>query len=162
MKEKIACFTGHRHLSSEETAFLAKELESVVKNCLENGIRTFRVGGALGFDTLAALAVLCKKEKDPSVRLEMILPSPDQCKFWTKEEVSLYKKILKKADVVRYMGTSYYDGILQMRNRALVDGADLCIAYLRNSHGGGTAFTCSYALRNGLDMINLAEKFDFS
>jgi hypothetical protein len=46
---------------------------------------------------------------------------------------------------------------MQERNRALVDGSDVCIAYLARSTGG-TKQTFLYALRQGLEVINLAEE----
>ena len=42
---------------------------------------------------------------------------------------------------------------MYMRNRALVDGSDVVIAYLK--HGkGGTAYTCRYAEKQGVRVIN--------
>jgi hypothetical protein len=42
------------------------------------------------------------------------------------------------------------------RNRRLVDGSQVCIAYLTESRGG-TAFTYNYALTKNLEVINIAE-----
>ncbi|MBQ9131762.1 MAG: DUF1273 domain-containing protein, partial [Clostridia bacterium] len=69
----------------------------------------------------------------------------------------LYQQILEQADSYRYVSTSYFAGVLQLRNRALVEGADVCIAYQHSSHGGGTAFTSAQAIRQGLEYINLGE-----
>ena len=43
------------------------------------------------------------------------------------------------------------------RNRALVNGADLCVAYL-TAPRGGTLYTCSYAEKKGVAVLNLADK----
>ena len=107
-------------------------------------------------DTLAALAVLEYKKEHPNIRLELFLTCPDQPARWSSGEIQLYQKILRRADRVRYIASDYFDGIYQLRDQALVKGADLCISYLRSSKGG-TAYTCACAMREGVEWINLAE-----
>ena len=118
----------------------------------------FRCGGALGFDTLAALTLLELRQQDFPAELELVLPCPTQAENWQERDRRQYAEILSQADRVRYSGSNYYNGILQLRNRQLVEGADVCIAYLKGSHGGGTAYTSALALRAGLEYINLAER----
>lgn len=153
--EKTVCFTGHRSLTSEEKRNLKNALKETLEKCYETGARCFRCGGALGFDTLAAIAVLNLQRDHPDIRLELVLPCPQQSERWNQSDVNLYEEIKQSADLVTYISDTYYSGVLQLRNRKLVDGSDICIAYLKNSHGGGTAFTCAYAIRSGLEFINL-------
>ena len=154
---KIVCFTGHRHIPDEDYDRLKDLLYEILEQQIQNGSTVFRAGGALGFDTLAALTVLLLRRKYPDIRLELILPCPTQTKGWAKNDLLLYGQILEQADSHRYISQFYFNGVLQVRNRALVEGADVCVAYLTNSHGGGTAFTASFALKNGLELVNLAE-----
>jgi len=152
---RTVCFTGHRHLPTEGYRELLDTLLGVIENQVAQGAEVFRAGGALGFDTMAALAVLSVRRRYPNIRLELILPCPSQIRGWAADDKVLYEQIKEQADSVRYISTGYYAGVLQQRNRALVDGADVCVTYLRNSEGGGTAYTASLALKNGLDLINL-------
>ena len=154
---KTVCFTGHRHIPELDYPQLEEALVDTVEGLIARGAEVFRAGGAVGFDTFAALTVLSLKKKHPHIRLELILPCPTQARGWEINDLCLYEQILAQADAHRYVSTGYYRGVLQMRNRALVDGADVCVAYLRNSHGGGTAFTVSYALKQGLELINLQD-----
>lgn len=154
--KKTVCFTGHRHIPNGESLALWSALVDAVENQIQNGACIFRTGGALGFDTMAAECVLHLKETYPHIRLELILPSPAQPQGWSERDARLYREILEKADGHRYLSEHYYAGLLQMRNRALVEGADVCIAYLTSSHGG-TAHTVSLALRAGIELINLGE-----
>ena len=156
--ERTVCFTGHRQISDTEYAPLMDALNAEIERQIQNGATTFRTGGALGFDTLAALSVLSLRRTYPHIRLELILPCPTQTKDWAKENAQLYGQIMEQADNARYVSPFYYKGVLQMRNRALVEGSDVCIAFLKHSHGGGTAYTASYALKNGLELVNLAER----
>ena len=152
---RTVCFTGHRHIEAEERGRLKKALEQEVERQILNGAAVFRTGGALGFDTLAALVVLKLRKQYPHIRLELILPCPTQTLNWAPADVELYHKIRRHADSFRYVSDFYYNGLLQLRNQQLVDGSQVCIAYLKSSHGGGTAYTCALALRSGLQFVNL-------
>jgi uncharacterized phage-like protein YoqJ len=155
---RTIAFTGHRHLDIREQRMLVPTLDRIIEDMIAHGAVCFRTGGALGFDTLAADAVLLYREKAPKIRLELILPHPAQAEAWGADDRQRYEEILQKADCIRYVSPFYYDGVLQARNRALLEGADACIAYLRTSHGGGAAYTSQLALRQGLAYYNLYDE----
>jgi uncharacterized phage-like protein YoqJ len=151
------CFTGHRDLGTkEEKLALWNSLLSELERLIGDGATVFRAGGALGFDTAAALAVLEMKKTHPSIRLELLLPCKNQAAKWSKEQLSVYEDILSRADSYTYLSEHYYRGVMHARNRALVDGSDVCVAYLRKGASGGTAYTVDYATRRGIPVINLA------
>ena len=154
---KSVCFTGHREIPQSDLRALLTLLDKTVEQQIQAGADLFRTGGAIGFDTYAALSVLKLKHRYPHVMLELVLPCPSQTKGWSDTDTLLYRQILEQADRHRYIATSYYAGVMQMRNLALVKDADVCIAYLRTSHGGGAAFTAATALRQGLELINLQD-----
>ena len=58
MNEQTCCFSGHRHLPKQETLHIHNLLVKHILKLIHIGVNTFICGGALGFDTLAALAVL--------------------------------------------------------------------------------------------------------
>ena len=155
--ERTVCFTGHRQIPERDYPQLEEALTMEIEQQIKRGATVFRTGGAVGFDTLAALSVLSLRRKYPQIRLELILPCPTQTHGWSENDVRLYEQIKAQADACRYVSQHYYAGVLQMRNRALVEGADACIAYLCTSHGGGTAFTASLALKKGLEFINISD-----
>ena len=153
------CFTGHRDLGgSEERSRLIARLEEEVHRLALAGATVFRAGGALGFDTEAAMAVLREKRRTVGLRLELLLPCRDQCAHWQEEQIRLYRAILDRADAHTYLSEHYYQGVMHVRNRALVDGADICVAFLREGAHGGTSYTVDYARRKGVPVINLSEK----
>ena len=151
------CFTGHREIPETEYQRLTEQLTETLEKLIDEGATEFRAGGARGFDTLAALTVLLLRRRHPEIRLHLILPAPSQTRGWPQDEVTLYEQILAQADSHRFVSPAYYNGVLQMRNRALVDGSDICVAYLCNSHGGGTAYTAALALKKGLRLINMSD-----
>ncbi|MBQ2734421.1 MAG: DUF1273 family protein [Clostridia bacterium] len=154
---KTVCFTGHRMIPKEQYAQLKARLDNAIEEAVKNGAVCFRTGGARGFDTLAALCVLSARVRHKELRLELILPCPSQPEGWPPSEIEIYGQILSMADSVRYVSQFFHSGVMHARNRALVEGADLCIAYLSTSHSG-TAYTASYAMQKGVDFINLADE----
>ncbi len=153
---KICAFTGHRTVPVSRRTSLALSLDRTIEHLIGEGYTDFRAGGALGFDMLAALRVLLAKAKHPSIKLHLMLPCRDQAKDWREGERLLWQDIIDKADSVRYLFDTYQAGCMYVRNRALIDGADLCVAYL-TSNRGGTAYTCSYAEKKGVPVLNLAK-----
>ena len=76
LKDKIytVAFTGHRQMNREDVLLMPSLLEKVILKLSERGAVVFRAGGAMGFDTLAALKVLDMRERLPKLELELVLP----------------------------------------------------------------------------------------
>ena len=153
-KGMTVCFTGHRQIVYDAAVKIPTLLEGVLTELCERGATTFRAGGAIGFDTVAALKVLELKERYPHIRLELILPCRNQTEYSEGTAVRTYQYILKRADSHLFLFDTYFDGCMLERDRRLVDGADVCVAYCNRSRGG-TAYTFTQALRAGLEVINL-------
>lgn len=156
LRQKTCCFTGHRRIPKEALPRLEKRLQRELEALAARGIVYFGAGGALGFDTLAAEAVLRLKQTCPQVKLILVLPSPDQTRGWAAENVRRYEAIRARADKVTYVSSAYGTECLLRRNRRLVDGSAVCLCYL-TTEKGGTAYTVRYARKQGVPVINLAE-----
>ena len=152
----ICCFTGHRAIPQDKRLPLVAKLDRTLTMLIAKGYTVFRCGGARGFDTLTALRVLNLKKIHPEIKLSLILPCKDQAATWNEGERLMWQDILDRADEVRFIAARYTPDCMHLRNRALVDGADTCVAYL-TANRGGTLYTCSYALKQGLTLINLAD-----
>ena len=155
------CFTGHRQIPNEIILRLPALLERVLTDLCERGAVTFRAGGAIGFDTLAALKVLELKERYPQIRLELILPCRNQTEKWEDTAIRTYRYIAERADHCRFLFDQYFDGCMLERDRKLVEGSDVCVAYCTRSRGG-TAYTFTQALRAGLEVINLNDLLPYN
>ena len=151
---RTVCFTGHRNIPYAVATRLPGLLEQVIAELCERGATTFRAGGAMGFDTVAALKVLDMKEKYPQIRLELILPCRNQTERWDEISRQTYQYILEHADSHRFLFDTYFDGCMLERDRRLVEGSDVCVAYCARSQGGA-AYTFAQALRAGLEVVNL-------
>lgn len=156
LKGQICCFTGHRIIPSGMEQKLIRVTEKVVENSIKSGYRYFGVGGALGFDTIAALVVLKLRESYPSIKLILVLPCLNQIRGWSTEDIEIYENIKKQADKIVYTSKEYTRGCMHKRNRHLANNSSLCICYLTEEKGG-TYYTVKYAQENQLAVVNVVE-----
>ena len=154
-RDKICCFTGHRKIDGESMQMLSILLDKALASLISNGVNVFRTGGAMGFDTLAALKVIELREKNKNIRLELFLPCREQAENWDKRSQEYYTYILSKADSVTYVRENYQRGCMLERNRKMADGSDFCIGFC-TSDKGGSAYTLNYAKKHNVRVINLA------
>lgn len=158
MIEKNICFTGHR--SVKVTNELISQLNKTLTDLIENGATDFYAGGALGWDSIAAEAVLKLREVYPYIKLHLVLPcsSDEQTAKWNDTQKAKYQNILNAADKVEYTSEHYYDGCMKVRNARLVELADCCVCYYDNRSRSGTGQTVRMAKNKGISVINLSEK----
>ncbi len=157
MKEKMACFTGHRQIPAEQKSHIAEIVRQTVVELIGKDYCYFGAGGALGFDTVAAQTVLDLKNDYPHIKLILVLPCESQTNGWSESDKRMYEHIKEQADKFTYTSKTYFRGCMQKRNRHLVDYSSACICYLTQKTGG-TAGTVKYAISKGLKVINIAEK----
>ncbi|MDD4312311.1 MAG: SLOG family protein, partial [Eubacteriales bacterium] len=159
------CFTGHRpdalpafgNEQAEEMISLVYLLNRAVESAIEDGVTEFYVGGAQGFDTLAAECVLRQRETHPALSLHLALPGKNQTSGWNARDKARYASILSEATDVWYAHDLCSPESMKRRNRYLVDHTGRCVAYLRRMRGG-TLYTVNYALDSAIPVDNLAER----
>lgn len=139
---------------SEHSGMMDGKLDAVISELYNRGIRDFITGGALGFDTLAAQAVLRARKDAEDLRLVLALPCREQAKNWRKKDIKVYNDIIEAADEVIYVSEEYTADCLLRRNRFMVDNSSCCVFYLTRTRGG-TAYTVRYAVENEIEMCNV-------
>lgn len=155
MKEKFCCFTGHRKINQNEMIEVVYRLGDEIEGLIDMGVNNFISGGALGFDTIAALSVILLRDQGYRIRLIMALPCIGQDKLWNEKDREIYALILKYADEVRYIYEGEYKkDCMRERNKYMVDNSSYCISYLRRGRSG-TSQTVAYAQKQGLEIIRL-------
>lgn len=135
---KSCFFTGHRVIPPSEKNQIRQKVITLCTELIEHyGVTDFIAGGALGFDTLAALSVIELKKQYPKIKLHLFLPCTDQHSRWTAYQKQIWKSIKLAADDYRYItNTTYVTGCMQLRNRAMVESAQFGIAYCTRNFGG--------------------------
>lgn len=165
-KDLCCCFSGYRpekfgfELSDKDRSyveFTAKLYEKIV-DVAEAGVTTFFTGMAMGFDILAAEAVLDIMRLRPELCLRLIacVPYIEQASGFPPEWKERYDRILEECDKVVLLSDKYFKGCFQVRNRYMVDNSDFVIAYYDGSPGG-TRDTVKYAGKKGKSVINCCE-----
>ena len=151
LKGQTVCFTGHRKIIHKH---LDERLDEVVSILAEDGFEYFGVGGALGFDLLAAKSVLRMRKKYPHIKLIIVLPCKDYCTRNHSAYLMEYGEIFKAADKLKILSDSYYQGCMHVRNKHLVDNSRVCVCY-KYVNAGGTDFTVKYAHKKGLTVVDI-------
>lgn len=147
-------FTGHRQIERGAERALCDLLARAVAYAYAEGCRTFLAGGALGFDTLAARAVISFRLSHRDVRLVLLLPCLDQAEGWSARRHAEYDWILSEADEVCYFANAYERSCMRRRNAALAERCDLLIAYVGYERSG-SAQTLRIATGLGRRVYNL-------
>ena len=93
LRSKTCCLTGHRTLPPAQVAQIAARLEVALQQLIGQGYRYFGVGGARGFDTLAAQCILRLRASYPAIRLILVLPCRDQTRGWPLRDKLTYHSI---------------------------------------------------------------------
>ena len=145
-KSQTCCFTGHRDIAPYTPDTVFEQTKAVVTLLVSKGFKYFGTGGALGFDTIAAQAVMSVKETHPEVKLILVLPCENQTKYWKQQDIDVYNDIKLRADKVKVLALHYYNGCMQKRNRHLVDCSSACVCFL-TKHEGGTTYTYYYTIK---------------
>lgn len=137
--------TGHRDLPSDfNTNALYDSLEELIKE----GYDTFYCGMARGFDLLAldCLVALRLKYK---LHLVACVPFHGHEMSFARAEREKYLALLSWCDEKKELSPQYSPQVYFIRDRYMVDCADLVFAYC-NRATGGTAYTLTYARKAGI------------
>lgn len=154
LRDQTCCFTGHRILPANEATAILRKLDLILLPLIERGVRVFWIGGALGFDTLAAEHLLTLKRQFPQLVICLALPFDGYRNRWSEAQKSRAANIDAQVDHIIYCSHTPSKSAFLQRNRYMVDQSRYCIAYCNRSTGG-TAYTLRYAQRKGLIIQNL-------
>jgi len=154
-RSRTCCFTGHREIAPIHEKQLPALLRKTVRDLLAEGVSEFITGGARGFDTLAAEAVLSQRETHPVLRLTVIAPYLRQADGWAQPDRLRYERIRSAADEFIVLRSAYTRFCMRERNHEMVDRSGVCVSYLLHSPSG-TQQTVDYAIQSGVAVIDLA------
>lgn len=157
-KTRSCFFTGHRKISKEKQILIKqKTKEYAEKLIVEYDVKNFICGGAIGFDTIAAEAVLELKELYPHIMLWIYVPCRGQSDLWDKRAKEKYSLILSMADeVVLVSNGEYCAENMRKRNLKMIKDAFFCIAFCLMNRSG-TGFTLRNAEASGCRIFNIAD-----
>lgn len=163
-RETTCCFTGPRPPrlpmngieTTPEIAALKTSIRSAIIEAYDEGFRFFMSGMAEGFDLFAAETVIELRKELPGIGLAAILPYADAAKHHPAPIVKRMESVLQKADLVIAMENEYVNGCEHKRNIYMADNSTRIIGYYTGL-SSGTAHCWNYAVRKGLETVNLYE-----
>ena len=156
-EEQTCCLTGHRVIPPGEEQKVRTRMRYILMKLIrEKNVRYFGVGGAVGFDMLAAEYLIhLKQHQERQIKIISVLPYPDwrETEDWTDQLRLRENWILRNCDKVVYVRPEYEKSVFLLRDRTLVDGSAYCVSYCNRPHTG-TAYTVKYALSRGVKVFN--------
>ena len=163
MERAATCtFTGHRENKlpwrGDETDARCLRLKQRIFDAVEavyhSGVRHYICGMANGCDLYFAEAVLALRAERPDVTLEAAIPCEGQTARWTAAQRRRYDAVAAECDYTTVLQQSYTPDCMLRRNRYMIDASSVLIAAY-NGSPGGTRSTLLYAMRQGLQIIEL-------
>ncbi len=92
----------------------------------------------------------------PGIKIVSAIPFPDWREGWPESEKLRQERIIQASDEVFYVSRVHSREAYLRRDREMVDRSGYCIAYCTRA-SGGTAYTVRYALKKGLQVVNVAD-----
>lgn len=161
-KAKTCTFTGHRENklpwktdeSDPRCLRLKERILDAAEAVYHSGIRHFICGMATGCDMYFGEAILHLREEHPDITLEAAIPCEGQSGQWIQELRRRYDRIISECDYQTVIQRDYTQDCMMRRNRYMVDASSVLISAY-NGTPGGTRSTLLYAMRQGLEIIEL-------
>ena len=149
---KACCVSGHRIVGKN----LKKEqVEKIFNKLIDDGIDTFLVGMALGFDTLCFLILEEIRKKKP-IKIIACIPCIEQPERFSDRQRQEYFRMIESADQKIYVSKNYNSKCMQKRNEFMVDNSSIVIAHCIRDFGG-TANTIKYAMKTNKPVVRVGE-----
>jgi len=164
-KQKSCAFTGHRASklpwkgdeSDSRCIALKERIFDAVESVYKSGVTHFLCGMATGGDMYFCEAVFELREEYADVSIEAAIPYEGQSNKWDEGTRHRYERLISECDYQTVVQKNYTPDCMMRRNRYMVDNASVLIAAY-DGRPGGTMSTILYAIRSGLEIIEIAVK----
>lgn len=163
MDRRISCaFTGHRQGKlpwrgnelDGRCVTLKKRMYDAAQAAYAAGMRHFMCGMATGCDTYFCEALVRLRKEYVDITIEAAIPWAGQSLRWSREQRRRYDHLLAECDYQTVVQNLYSADCLMRRNQYMVDNASLLIAAY-GGVAGGTRSTMLYAMRQGVEVVEL-------
>lgn len=150
-------FFGHRYI--DNMLAVEERLEEIIRSLMrDKEYVDFVVGRNGDFDQYVSSTVLrCKKNyRDDNSSLVLVLPYAS-AEYANNQDY--YEEYYDDIEVSFEASKAHSKAAIQIRNREMVDRADLIVCYIERKNGGAYK-TIQYAEKIGKPIINIAEQED--
>jgi len=158
LKIFTVAFFGHRHIKNIAQTEKILE-EQILKLIDENEYVDFLVGRNGDFDTVASSSVKRIQEKYGKKNSSLILVLPYKTSEFVNSKMYL-EQFYNEIEICDKALDAFPKRAIQLRNRDMVDRADLIICNIDHNYGGAFQ-TIKYALKQEKSVINIATESSF-
>ncbi|MDR2932480.1 MAG: DUF1273 domain-containing protein [Oscillospiraceae bacterium] len=157
----ISGMRPHKYPPGVDLDALFYALRGSILDAIGAGYTIFQTGMAQGPDIWGGEIVYALRKAHPGIKLHCFQPCETQANNWTDAWRERYFDLLRVADEVYLLQTSYTPDCMLKRNRAMIDKSAKLIAVYDKKTGGGTKYTVDYAKKKDLDiqLINPTDYF---
>ena len=151
------CFFGHRYI--DNFFDVESKLEEIIRDLLgSKQYVEFLVGRSGDFDQMVSSTVLRLKRnvRDDNSALRLVLPYPTA--ELENNENGFYN-YYDEIEICDESTKAHFKAAMQIRNRSMVDRADLVVCYIEREEGGAFQ-TIQYAKKQEKQILNLYEIID--
>lgn len=155
MEVYTVAFIGHRTL--DDLFRIEARLEEVIRKLLRSHEYVeFLVGRDGEFDQAVSSSVRRMKRSvgDCNSSLVWVLSYPTA---EYENNVDSFHEYYDEVEICEESSKAHYKSAIQIRNRNMIDRADLVVCFV-NHPSGGAFTTLQYAKKQGKEIINLAEE----
>ena len=138
-RETTCCFTGHRPNKLSWGSNEGDPRCIALKERLRESLK----------------AVLDLRDRRQGVTVEAAVPCEEQAARWRERDRARYASLLERCDYETLVQHQYTPGCMQRRDRYMVDRSQRIIAAYDGRTAGGTLYTLTYAMRQGLETVIL-------
>lgn len=91
MRSRTCCISGHRDIPPKDEQAIIKNLERKIRELVSHGYLFFGVGGAVGFDTIAAQTLFRLREAEfPHIKVILVYPFDGFTSRWNEAQQRTY------------------------------------------------------------------------
>jgi len=161
-RENTCAFSGHRpeklpwrdNENAADCLSLKQTIADTIRAVYNSGIRHFMCGMAIGCDTYFCEAVINLREEYPEITIEAAIPYEKQASAWREADRLRYNRLCAQCDMLTIVRPDYSPECMARRNKYMVDNSRILIAAYNGSKGG-TRNTMLYAMRRGVEIIEI-------
>lgn len=145
-------FIGHRYI--DRFSFVEEKVEEIVRELVgSKPYVDFLVGRDGDFDQIVSSTILRVKKRVFDANSSLIWVMPYETAEY-RDNVESFEEYYDEVELCQESASAHFKSAIQIRNRCMVDRADLLICYVEKESGGAYQ-TMQYALKAGKKVINI-------
>lgn len=150
-------FIGHRYI--DNISLIEKKIEELVRNIIsDKSYVEFLVGNDGEFDQIVSSTVLRVKRKNFCADSSLIWIMPYETAKYRNNEKN-FKNYYDEIELCDESASAYFKNAIMIRNRYMVDRADILVCYVEQKKGGAYQ-TMKYAKSIGKNIINIYDEIE--